>query len=266
MAGIRCVDVGKVYRQQDAEKVVLEGVNLEVRSGEFVALLGPSGCGKSTLLNIMSGLDQAHTGQILYTEVRDVSKLEQPAIGYVFQEARLLPWMTVRQNIHFALESSPSPRVGQRVENWLDRVGLKGYYDYYPNQISIGMQHRVSLARALILDPELLLLDEPFSSLDEITAMTMRSEVLDLWKEQQGTVILVTHNPLEAVFLADRVLVMAANPGRIVAELPLTERLSRPRDPDDRKLWEISREAVRLLSPHLPNIPEEAATDGRIGR
>jgi NitT/TauT family transport system ATP-binding protein len=141
--------------------------------------------------------------------------------------------------------------VGQRVSNWLDRVGLRGYYDYYPNQLSIGMQYRVALARALIIDPEVLLLDEPFSSLDEITAMNVRAEVLDLWKEQRGTVILVTHNPLEAVFLADRVLVMAANPGRIIAELSLVERLSRPRDAEDRRLWEISREAVRLLSPHL---------------
>lgn len=261
MAGIRCVDVGKVFSRQGKEKVVLGGVNLEVKSGEFVVLLGPSGCGKSTLLNIISGLDPHYSGRVSYTEAGSA----EPVIGYVFQEARLLPWMTVRQNIHFALEGSPSPKVSKRVENWLDRVGLGGYYDYYPNQLSIGMQHRVALARALILGPELLLLDEPFSSLDEITAMSMRSEVLDLWKEQQGTVVLVTHNPLEAVFLADRVLVMAANPGRIVAELSLAERLPRPRDPEDRRLWEISREAVHLLSPHLP-LPQEATADGGTGR
>lgn len=227
---------------------MLEGVNLEVKSGEFVAILGPSGCGKTTLLNILSGLDRDYSGQVSFT---DSPSLTRPTIGYVFQEPRLLPWMTVRQNIHFALEATPSPKVGARVQNWLRRVGLADYYDYYPNQLSTGMQHRVALARALILDPEVMLLDEPFSSLDEITAMSMREEVLELWKEQQGTVLLVTHNPLEAVYLADRVLIMAANPGRIIAELELTGRLPRPRDPEDRRLWELSREAVRLLSPHL---------------
>lgn len=258
MAGIRCQNLRKVYaNRQGVQKVVLEGVSLEVKSGEFVALLGPSGCGKSTLLNILSGLDTHYSGHIEFTQQRSAA---EPKIGYMFQEARLLPWMTVRQNIHFALDSGVSDTTEGRVKNWLDRVGLGSYYDYYPNQLSIGMQHRVALARALILDPEILLLDEPFSSLDEITAMKMRSEVLDLWKEQKGTVLLVTHNPLEAVFLADRVLVMAANPGRIVSELVLKDRLTRPRDPEDRRLWEVSREAVRLLSPHLKEASLDAAS------
>jgi ABC-type nitrate/sulfonate/bicarbonate transport system ATPase subunit len=249
MAGIRVQGLSKFFPDHQGQpKVVLENIGLEVQDGEFVVLLGPSGCGKSTLLNLLSGLDQRYTGQIEFGN-------SNPTIGYVFQEARLLPWLTVRQNIHFALEGSPSPSSSAQVKDWLDRVGLKDYYDYFPNQLSIGMQHRVALARALILDPEILLLDEPFSSLDEITAMKMRGEVLDLWKQQQRTVVLVTHNPLEAVFLADRVLVMAANPGRIVAELPLAQRLPRPRDPEDRRLWEVSREAVRLLSPHIHQEP-----------
>jgi ABC-type nitrate/sulfonate/bicarbonate transport system ATPase subunit len=248
MAGIRCSGLRKVFSSSRGPKTVLEGVNLEVRSGEFVAILGPSGGGKTTLLNILSGLDRDYSGQVSFTGAHS---LKEPVIGYVFQEPRLLPWMTVRQNIHFALEATPSAQVGARVWNWLRRVGLADYYDYYPNQLSTGMQHRVALARALILDPEVMLLDEPFSSLDEITAMSMRDEVLELWKEQRGTVLLVTHNPLEAVYLADRVLIMAANPGRIVAELELAGRLPRPRDPEDRRLWELSREAVRLLSPHL---------------
>ncbi|WP_036218311.1 ABC transporter ATP-binding protein [Calidithermus chliarophilus] len=248
MAGIRCTALRKVFASSRGPKVVLEGVNLEVRSGEFVAVLGPSGCGKSTLLNILSGLERDYEGRVSFP---GFAGRGEPVLGYVFQEPRLLPWMTVRQNIHFALEATPSPEAGARVRNWLERVGLADYYDYYPNQLSVGMQHRVSLARALILDPQVLLLDEPFSSLDEITAMSMRGEVLELWKEQRGTVLLVTHNPLEAVYLADRVLIMAANPGRIVAELDLTGRLPRPRDPEDRRLWELSRETVRLLSPHL---------------
>ena len=245
MAGINIHNLSKSFPDhQGYAKVVLENIHLEVADGEFVVLLGPSGCGKSTLLNILCGLDQRYSGEVDFG-------VEHPRVGYVFQEARLLPWLTVRQNIHFALEGSPSEKSSAQVQDWLNRVGLKDYFDYYPNQLSIGMQHRVALARALILDPEILLLDEPFSSLDEITAMKMRAEVLDLWKQQRRTVVLVTHNPLEAVFLADRVLVMAANPGRIVAELPLAQRLPQPRDPEDRRLWEISREAVRLLSPHL---------------
>lgn len=253
MAGIRVQNLHKAYSSRQGEKVVLGGVNLEVRDGEFVALLGPSGCGKSTLLNILSGLDRDYRGSVSFTGVRG-----QPRIGYMFQEARLLPWRTVRQNVRFALDQDDG-----RVEGWLERVGLKAYSDFYPNQLSVGMQHRVALARALIRDPAVLLLDEPFSSLDEITAMSMRAEVLELWKEQQGTVVLVTHNPLEAVYLADRVLVMTASPGRIVAELSLSEKLPRPRDPEDRRLWELSREAVHLLSPHLS---KQASLDRATGR
>lgn len=248
MAGIRCWGVRKVFASRRGLKTVLEGVDIEVESGEFVAILGPSGCGKTTLLNIISGLDRHYDGQVVFT---DTLHGAHPVIGYVFQEPRLLPWMTVRQNIHFAVETMPSPKVGARVRSWLERVGLADYYDYYPNQLSIGMQQRVALARALILDPEVLLLDEPFSSLDEITAMKIREEVLELWRELQSTVVLVTHNPIEAVYLADRVLIMAANPGRIVGQLDVSSRLPRPRDPEDRRLWELSREAVRLLSCHL---------------
>ncbi|MDX2005241.1 MAG: ABC transporter ATP-binding protein [Meiothermus sp.] len=259
MAGIRIHNLNKSFPDHRGRvKTVLENLSLEVRDGEFVVLLGPSGCGKSTLLNILCGLDHRYSGQVEFGT-------QKPTVGYVFQEARLLPWLTVRQNIHFAQGGTPSPTTTAQVTDWLDRVGLGGYYDYYPNQLSIGMQHRVALARALILDPQILLLDEPFSSLDEITAMKMRGEVLDLWKQQQRTVVLVTHNPLEAVYLADRVLVMAANPGRIVAELALAQRLPRPRDPEDKRLWEISREAVRLLSPHLhQNVSQE--NDGTIRR
>jgi ABC-type nitrate/sulfonate/bicarbonate transport system ATPase subunit len=253
MAGIRVQNLHKAYSSRQGKKVVLEGVNLEVQDGEFLALLGPSGCGKSTLLNILSGLEQDYRGSVSFTGVRG-----QPGIGYMFQEARLLPWRTVRQNVRFALDQDDG-----RVEGWLERVGLKAYSDFYPNQLSVGMQHRVALARALIRDPEVLLLDEPFSSLDEITAMSMRAEVLELWKEQQSTVVLVTHNPLEAVYLADRVLVMAAGPGRIVAELSLAERLPRPRDPEDRRLWELSREAVHLLSPHLSKEASLGRASGR---
>lgn len=243
MASLRVSSLSKTFATRSGVKTVLQNLDLEVGSGEFVTILGPSGCGKSTLLNILAGLDAHYGGQVEYRNTRKAT----PAVAYMFQEARLLPWLTLKQNIYFALDQNPSASLRDQVQNWLDRVGLKGFYDYYPNQISIGMQHRVSLARALITDPEILLLDEPFSSLDEITAMNMRSEVLELWKDQGCTVVMVTHNPLEAVYLSDRVVVMAANPGRVVSTLDLTQRLPRPRDPEDRRIWEISREAVRHL-------------------
>lgn len=224
-------------------KLVIDRLDLEIKAGEFVTILGPSGCGKSTLLNILSGLDPQYEGRL------EFGVGQSPRMAYVFQEARLLPWLTVRQNIDFALDGAATPQATSHVQDWLDRVGLAGFYDYYPNQISIGMQSRVALARALITDPQILLLDEPFSSLDELTAMNMRAEVLDLWRQQQCTVIMVTHNPLEAVYLSDRVLVLAANPGRLVTQIDLTTELPRPRDPEDRRLWELSREAVRWLRP-----------------
>lgn len=241
MAEIRASGIYKSFPGQGQEKIVLQGVDLTVRSGEFVALLGPSGCGKSTLLNILSGLDKDYKGQVTYGK-------PNPVIGYLFQESRLLPWLTVRENVRFALEQGQPTH---RVDEWLDRVGLHGYSNYFPNQLSIGMQHRVALARVLIINPEIMLLDEPFSSLDEITALSMRTEVLELWKGQ-STVVLVTHNPLEAVYMADRVLIMTPNARGVVTELDLQGLLPRPRNPEDARLWQISRDAVRLLKSPKP--------------
>ena len=151
-----------------------------------------------------------------------------------------------RDNLAFVLDGPRSEKEA-RIGEWLARVGLAGTEDFFPNQLSIGMQQRVAVARGLIVQPDVLFMDEPFGSLDELTAMALREELLDLWQDLGCTVVFVTHNPLEAVLLADRVVIMGAKPGRIVHEETLGEALPRPRDPDDLGLWRVSREAVQYL-------------------
>lgn len=220
----------------------LRAVDLDVGDGEFACLLGPSGCGKSTLLNVIAGMLTPDEGTV---RLRGQDGRE-PTVTYMFQESRLLPWMTVEDNLHFVLDAPRAERQ-RRVAEWLRRVGLDGFGRYYPRQLSVGMQQRVAVARALIGQPDVLLMDEPFSSLDELTAMTMREQLLELWEDLGCTVVFVTHNPLEATLLADRLVVMAGPPGRIADQMDLRQELPRPRDADEAKLWRISREAVKRL-------------------
>lgn len=243
MARIEATDVTKVYPLPDgSERFALADVSLTVPDGEFLCLLGPSGCGKTTLLNVLSGLDDADAGT-----VRVVRDDGTPAkLGYVFQEARLLPWLSVGDNLRFVLDVGGA-EADREVDFWLERVGIAGRGDDYPRQLSIGQRHRVAVARALIIRPDVLYMDEPFSALDELTAGRMREELLDLWAEIGCTVVFVTHNPLEATFLADRIVVMAAEPGRIVSDYRVSDLIPRPRDGDDPRLWEASRVAVRAL-------------------
>ncbi|WP_018461936.1 ABC transporter ATP-binding protein [Thermus oshimai] len=236
MTVARCRGLRKVYYPVGGGEVLaLEGVDLEVGAGEFWALLGPSGCGKTTLLHILAGLDRAYEGEV---EVRG-------RVGLVFQEPRLLPWLTVEENLRFVLDR-PGPEMGARIRAWLARLGLEGQANRYPGELSLGMQQRVAVIRAFLLEPDLLLMDEPFSALDELTAQRLREELLELWAGQGAAVVFVTHNPLEAAYLADRVALMTSRPGHI-AEVVDLRPLPRPRNPDDRRLWEISRELVRRL-------------------
>jgi ABC-type nitrate/sulfonate/bicarbonate transport system ATPase subunit len=243
MARIEATGITKVYPLPDgSERFALADVSITVPDGEFVCLLGPSGCGKTTLLNVLSGLDQADAGR-----VRVVRADGTPAkLGYMFQEARLLPWLTVGDNLRFVLDVGGT-EADREVDFWLERVGIPGRGDDYPRQLSIGQRQRVAVARALIVRPDVLFMDEPFSALDELTAGRMREELLDLWAEIGCTVVFVTHNPLEATFLADRIVVMAADPGRIVSDYRVSDLIPRPRDGDDPRLWEASRVAVRAL-------------------
>jgi len=243
--------VTKVYPLRGGgERVALDGIDLCIDHGEFVCLLGPSGCGKTTLLNILSGLDRADGGSVSV----QAPEANRPAVsGYMFQESRLLPWLTIAENVAFVLDAqhhTASKRA--TVAYWLERVGLAGREDDYPRQLSIGQQQRAAVARALAIRPDVLFMDEPFSALDELTASLMRSELLDLQRETGATILFVTHNPLEAAVLADRIVVMAGEPGVIRSITDVAALLPRPRSADDARLWEVSRQAVRALRDDAP--------------
>ena len=209
------------------ELEVLRGINLAVERGEFIALVGPSGCGKTTFLRIVAGLEDATAGDVLL----DGRAVREPGIdrGFVFQNDSLLPWRTVFANAVIGREvTGPITTADRdRTMELLRLVGLQGFEQYHPRQLSGGMRQRVNLARALAIDPEILLMDEPFAALDAQTREIMQTELLRIWERGQKTVLFVTHQIDEAVFLADRVLVFARRPGRLQAEIKVD--LSRPR-------------------------------------
>ena len=197
---------------------VLERLSLSIAKGEFVTLLGPSGCGKSTLLRVIAGLETPTAGDLLMNgEVTTKPR----GLSFVFQEPRLLPWRRALENVMLPLEFTDSTRQQRRArcEQTLALVGLERYARAFPDELSGGMRMRVSLARALVSEPKLMLLDEPFGALDEITRQSLNDELLRLWQEQQWTAIFVTHNIFEAVYLSQRVVVMGRHPGRILADL-----------------------------------------------
>ena len=239
---VRIEGVDAVYETvSGAGLVALSGIDLAVRHGEFVSLIGPSGCGKSTLLRLIGGLQAASRGRVLIDDLAPREAQRRKQIGFVFQDASLLPWRSVLDNVRLPLQVNRADRIGSAGArrragatpiDLVRVVGLEGFRDYYPHQLSGGMQQRVALARALATAPSLLLMDEPFGALDEITRSAMRYELLRVWREaasaQGCTVILVTHSIAEAVLLSDRVVVLTPQPGRIAGELDI--ELSRPRD------------------------------------
>jgi NitT/TauT family transport system ATP-binding protein len=196
--------------------VALDGLDLTVRSGEFLSILGPSGCGKSTALRLIAGLSAPSRGTV---ELRDVA--DKAGVGFVFQEPTLMPWARVSNNVALPLELSgvSGEQATRRAAQALARVGLVGFGDAFPRELSGGMKMRVSIARALVTEPSLLLMDEPFAALDEITRFRLNDDLLVLWQTLRKTVIFVTHSVFESVFLSQRVVVMTARPGRILAEL-----------------------------------------------
>lgn len=220
--------VAKTYVSRDGTQVdAVRPVQLDIGDGEFIAIVGPSGCGKSTLLHMIAGLTQPTSGRILLQEKPVLGT--SPDIGIVFQDPVLLPWRTVRDNVLLpsAVRKTGLSSAETRAAELIDLVGLGGFENKYPSELSGGMQQRVGIARALLLDPSVLLLDEPFGALDSMTREQMNVELLKIWSESRKTVVLITHDINEAVFLADRVVVMSARPGRIMSVHPIT--LPRPR-------------------------------------
>jgi NitT/TauT family transport system ATP-binding protein len=218
MSQIVIEGVRHLYRPPRGRPVLaLEDVSLEVKAREFVALLGPSGCGKSTLLYLLGGFLPTEAGRIL-VDGKPVAG-PGPDRGIVFQHFALFPWKTVRANILYGLERQGMPRAERekRTQDFIDLVGLTGFEDSYPSQLSGGMKQRTAIARTLAFDPQILLMDEPFGALDAQTRHLMQSELLSIWERTPKTVIFVTHDVQEAVYLADRVFVMSARPGRIKA-------------------------------------------------
>ncbi|MBE9179134.1 ABC transporter ATP-binding protein [Oculatella sp. LEGE 06141] len=208
-------NVSKVYANGT---VALQDLNLTIEEGQFVSLLGPSGCGKSTVLRLIAGLGKLTSGSIQWGHQH-----AQRQLAFVFQDAALMPWATVAENIRLPLKLAGIPRLTAKaaVEEAIQLVDLQGFEQSYPRELSGGMKMRVSIARSLVTKPEVLLMDEPFGALDEMTRSRLNSDLLDLWSQKQWTVVFVTHNIYEAVYLSNRVIVMAARPGRVVADVAI---------------------------------------------
>jgi NitT/TauT family transport system ATP-binding protein len=239
---------------------VLQDVNFELRNGEIVALLGKSGSGKSTLLRLLAGLVAPTSGEARYQGVP--LRVPSAAVAMVFQTFALLPWLTVRQNVELGLEArgiAPAERRA-RAERAIDLIGLDGFESAYPKELSGGMRQRVGFARALVVEPDALFMDEPFSALDVLTAENLRNELLSLWARDDfptRAMLIVTHNIEEAVLLADRVLVLAANPGRITAEINVT--LPRPRDRRSPGFEALVDDIYGIMTGREPAVEREAA-------
>ena len=237
--------VGKRYAGANGPVQALDGISFDVADGEFVCIVGPSGCGKTTLFRIIAGLEPATTGRV----VLDGDRVDGPStdLGLVFQEYHLFPWRTVAGNVGFGLEQEgvATAERERRVRELLDLVGLDGFADTYPRDLSGGMKQRVALARALAVDPGLLLMDEPFGAVDAQTKKMLQDELLDIWRETGKTILFVTHDVEEAVKLADRVVVMAKDPGRIREVVDVD--IERPRERSDDAFGATYRRLLDLI-------------------
>jgi NitT/TauT family transport system ATP-binding protein len=255
-AGIALGAVTMTYRlSRKKEVVALDRLSFSVAPGEFVALLGPSGCGKSTALRLVAGLARPSGGtvEVLGTDPRAV--VAEHRLGVAFQGPALLPWSSVRDNVAAPFKLLGRRRDDERVEQLIELVGLSSVADLRPRQLSGGMRQRVSIARSLVLDPEVLLLDEPFGALDTVTRRRLNSELEAIWEEKAITTLMVTHSVDEALFLADRVIVMSGRPGRLVDEVAVP--FPRPRRQDLLLTEEFHRLADRLTRSLIPDAEDE---------
>src|ERR1700734_3901592 len=227
----------KAYAGSKGALVALKDILLTIDPGEFVCVVGGSGCGKTTLLRIIAGLDTDYEGSVFL----DGTRITSPGLdrGLVFQEHRLLSWLTVHDNIAFGLANLPPTERREKIRHYVSLIGLDRFEYDYPHQLSGGMSQRVAIARALVGQPRVLLLDEPFASLDALTRMRLQQEILRIWEAERNTVVMVTHDIEEAVYLADRIVIMSAQPGTIRTVLPV--HLSRPRDRTDQEFIRVRK-------------------------
>ncbi len=227
---LRATNLSKVLSVNGNPFPILEGITFDVNDNEFVCIVGPSGSGKSTLLRMVAGLEKPTGGKISFTAKNGSSDV---VVSMVFQSFALFPWLTVMENVCVGLEAKNVPReeMMKRASSYIDIVGLNGFEDAYPKELSGGMKQRVGIARSLAVGPDLLCMDEPFSALDVLTAQGLRDEVLTLWHQDElppSAVLMVTHNLEEAVYMADRVIIISQRPGRMISDMPI--ELPRPRD------------------------------------
>ncbi|MBU1198177.1 ABC transporter ATP-binding protein [Candidatus Micrarchaeota archaeon] len=231
MSFLEVKNVSKTFEEEGRKYTVLGNISFSVEKDEFIAIVGPSGCGKSILLRILSGIDLPSSGQVLFEN--EPIETSNPRVATIFQNFALLPWMTVEENVELGLyaQKMPSDKRKITVEKFINIVGLDGVENAYPRELSGGMKQRVGIARALAVDPALIVMDEPFSSLDSLTATNLREELLLLLQDQSlppDSLVMVTHNIEEAVYMADRIIVLSNPPARIIAQLKIS--LPRPRD------------------------------------
>ena len=226
---------------------VLEGINLEIRRGEFACFVGPSGCGKTTLLNVIAGFQKASCGEVLVEgqPVRD----PDPRRIFIFQEGGVFPWLTVNDNVGLGLTHKSHVDRARIVQHYVEMVGLNGFESAYPHELSGGMRQRVEIARALAADPEIIYMDEPFGALDYFTRLKMRADLLRIWRHERKTVLFVTHDVDEALQLADRVFVLTRRPATLGLTVPVT--LQRPRDPDAAAYLQLRAQILNALGVNL---------------
>ena len=239
-------NVSKSFAKVETDEVThaLTSVTTTMESGEFISLVGPSGCGKSTMLRLVAGLIQPTTGKL--TVNGQLIEKPAPDRGMMFQKATLFPWLTVRDNIAFSLKMQGKLKGNEdKVENMIKIIGLEGFREDYPGQLSGGMAQRVALVRSLINEPPILLLDEPLGALDAFTRMNMQDEILKIWQEKQQLAIMVTHDVDEAIYMGTRVLVMDAHPGRVIADINID--LPFPRDRSSREFVEYRNDILNKL-------------------
>ena len=240
--------VSKTFRSRHQKVKAIDRVSLKVRKGEFVSIIGPSGCGKTTLLRIIAGLETEYEGDVYHYSKR----IEKPGLdrGMLFQEHRLLPWLTVGENVTLGLDGSRAHKK-ELAYHYLEKVGLQDFYRAYPNQLSGGMAQRAAIARALICQSKTLLLDEPFGALDALTRIQMQDEIARLWELEKITMVLVTHDIEEAIYLSDRIVVLTPRPSEISDIISV--KLSRPRERSDEDFVRLRKYVIDLFHESIGN-------------